>query len=132
MTYNCGSAQIWKITIFSFPVISAILRFANSRGGGSAHVAFQPGNHRSSSKAKTEKMLFIVICGLVELGPERIRVCISTVSDILFLNLKFDLKTIFPKTQIVKNFVANNIAIYSNWRCQVSILTVVLYKERRY
>ena len=83
-------------------------------GGGSAHVAFQPGNHRSSSKAKTEKMLFIVICGLVELCPERIRVCISTVSDILFLNLKFDLKTIFPKTQIVKTFVANNIAIYSN------------------
>ena len=31
-TYNCGSAQIWKITIFSFPEISAILSFAKSRG----------------------------------------------------------------------------------------------------
>ena len=33
LTYNCGSAQIWKITNFSFPDISAILSFANSRGG---------------------------------------------------------------------------------------------------
>ena len=35
LTYNCGSAQIWKITIISFSVISAILSFANSGGGGS-------------------------------------------------------------------------------------------------
>ena len=34
LTYKCGSAQIWKITdFFLFPVISAILSFANSRGG---------------------------------------------------------------------------------------------------